>query len=43
MAIHRDDEIPGKALFTEGLDVQKYVNPVRLTDDPGGGLFGIEF
>ena len=37
------DEIPEESLFLEGFDVQKHINPVRLTDDPGGGLFGKEF
>jgi uncharacterized protein YydD (DUF2326 family) len=37
------DEVPDQSLYPGGFDIHKYVNPVRLTDDPGGGLFGIEF
>lgn len=37
------DEVPPKELYPEGFDVEKHIHPVRLTDAPGGGLFGFDF
>jgi uncharacterized protein YydD (DUF2326 family) len=37
------DEIPPADLFPEGFDVGAHIHPKRLTDAPGGGLFGFEF
>ena len=37
------DQVPGEADRSDGFDVMEHVLEPRLTDQPGGGLFGFEF
>jgi uncharacterized protein YydD (DUF2326 family) len=37
------DALPPKSAFPKGFDLERHINPVRLTDDLNGGLFGAEF
>ena len=37
------DQVPDEVDRSDGFDVMRYVLEPRLTDQPGGGLFGFEF